>query len=221
MRIEQFKQSDIAPSVNDVTHGTCWQEPCSFTYPLDPTSTLPAIDDFAESGCLAFLPYFAQTDPLICQISVALTSELESGCPSSRPYIDALTAALTAHLIRHYSPKPTEGGVSGCGLSNHQLKQVLGYINTHLDQNITLASLASSVGMSQYYFCRLFKQSMGITPYQYVLQQRVERAKHLLKQHQFSIADVALQCGFANQSHLNRHFKRIVGVTPLVFLKQD
>ncbi len=72
--------------------------------------------------------------------------------------------------------------------------------------------------MSPYYFLRLFKQSMGITPHQYILQRRIEKAKFLL-QHGESIAEIAIKVGFCDQSHLTQYFKRIVGVTPKKFLQ--
>ncbi|WP_026098569.1 helix-turn-helix domain-containing protein [Kamptonema formosum] len=65
----------------------------------------------------------------------------------------------------------------------------------HLDQELALPDMAEVAGMSQYYFCRLFSQSMGVAPYQYVIQQRVERAKGLLKERRLPLADVALACG--------------------------
>ena len=68
--------------------------------------------------------------------------------------------------------------------------------------------------MSPHYFCSLFKQSMRMTPHQYVIQTRVNRAKELLLKGKYTIAQVALMVGFANQSHLNRHFKKLIGVTP-------
>jgi len=74
--------------------------------------------------------------------------------------------------------------------------------------------------MSQYYFCRLFKQSVGMTPHQYLIRLRVERAKQLLKRSDLAIADVALQCGFSHQSHLSFHFRRLVGMSPKTFQQQ-
>jgi AraC family transcriptional regulator len=97
------------------------------------------------------------------------------------------------------------------------LKQLLDYIHANLAQDIKLTNLAQIVGMSQYYFCQLFKQSMGIAPYQYVIQLRVERAKQLLKCREMAISDVALACGFANQSHFTKHFRKLTGITPKAY----
>ncbi|MEL6161073.1 MAG: response regulator [Cyanobacteria bacterium J06627_32] len=94
------------------------------------------------------------------------------------------------------------------------LQQAIRYIQTHLGENITLEAIASELEMSQYYFCRWFKQSVGISPYQYVLQQRVKRAQVLLQRQELSPAEVALDCGFNSQSHLIHHFKKQVGMTP-------
>ena len=102
-------------------------------------------------------------------------------------------------------------------LRPYRLSQAIDYINDHLDDEIKLANLAAVVGISQYYFCQLFKQSMGVAPYQYVIQQRVERAKDLLRQKKVAIADIALECGFANQSHFTKHFRKVTGTTPKAY----
>ncbi|WP_411813383.1 helix-turn-helix transcriptional regulator [Chlorogloeopsis sp. ULAP02] len=80
-----------------------------------------------------------------------------------------------------------------------------------------MEAIAQHLNMSVYYFCQLFTQSMGIPPYKYVLQQRVERAKQLLKDGNRAIVDIALECGFANQTHLNKHFRKLTGTTPKVY----
>jgi AraC family transcriptional regulator len=83
-----------------------------------------------------------------------------------------------------------------------------------------LEAIAQHLNMSVYYFCDLFKQSVGIAPYKYVLQQRVERAKLLLKDEERAIVDIALECGFANQTHLNKHFRKFTGMTPKDYRNQ-
>lgn len=98
-----------------------------------------------------------------------------------------------------------------------KLQQALEYIQANLDENITLEAIASELGMSQFHFCRWFKQSMQIAPYQYVLQQRVEKAKVLLKSSDLSIVTIALTCGFNSQSHLINRFKKQTGLTPKAY----
>ncbi|WP_197036096.1 helix-turn-helix domain-containing protein [Fischerella sp. PCC 9605] len=101
------------------------------------------------------------------------------------------------------------------------MQQAIDYIQAHLAEDISLETIATEVGMSRYYFCRLFKQSTGMSPYQYLLKCRIERAKVLLLQGQQSITDIAIQVGFANQSQFGRHFKRFTGVTPKQFWQRS
>lgn len=102
--------------------------------------------------------------------------------------------------------------------NTNELK-VIEYINEHLQYNLRLAEIAAIAKFCEFYFCRLFKQSMNMSVHQYVIQQRVERAKQLLLQGQMPIIDVAYKSGFANQSYLNLHFKRLTGVTPKTVLE--
>ena len=105
------------------------------------------------------------------------------------------------------------------GLPIYKLKRVKEYIDAHLEKSLSLDELAQVVQMSPGYFSRLFKQSTGYTPHQYLIRCRVKKAKELLRQRQLSIADVAYQVGFANQGHLNYHFKRCTGITPKAMQK--
>ncbi|MBD2463141.1 helix-turn-helix transcriptional regulator [Oscillatoria sp. FACHB-1407] len=102
-------------------------------------------------------------------------------------------------------------------LPPEMVRQTLDYIQERLSEEISLEAIANHLGISQYYFSHLFKQAMGVSPYQYVLQQRVERAKQLLKETDLSIADIALECGFANQNHLAKHFRSLVGMSPKAY----
>jgi len=98
--------------------------------------------------------------------------------------------------------------------TSYRLKSTINYIHEHLHQNINLEMLAGGIGMNPSYYCRVFQQEMGCSPYQYIIRQRIEKAKTLLKNRELPISDIALQCGFANHSHLDRHFHKITGITP-------
>ena len=102
----------------------------------------------------------------------------------------------------------------GRALSAGKLKEVVGYIDGNLQRNVTLSELSALVHLTPRYFCGAFKQAMGRPPHQYLIEQRVERAQVLLKDRGLSLSDVALTVGFNSQSHLNSHFRRIVGITP-------
>lgn len=172
------------------------------------------------------LPTLSRPDSLIYSLGLALKLELESDGIGGRLYVDALATALMAHLVRHYSTRtsscPCEQNARSTatgGLSKRKLQQVLDYIDDHLNQDLTLPELSALIPMSSSYFSSSFKQSTGFSPYQYVIHRRIEQAKQLLLQHDLTIAEIAHDLGFAHQSHLSRHFKRLVGVTPRAFLE--
>lgn len=177
--------------------------------------------DWSPISEVELLPSFSQPDPLISGIGLTLKSVLEAGSFSDRLYVDLLTTALVTHLLRRYSVQKQIPELTFQGLSKYQLKQVTDYIEHHLDQDLTLSKLAAIAQISPSYFSALFKQSTGLAPHQFVIQCRIERAKQLLRQGKVSIADIAHELGFTHQSHLSRHFKRLVGVTPKTFLKSQ
>jgi AraC family transcriptional regulator len=94
------------------------------------------------------------------------------------------------------------------------LQAATNYIQTHLDRDLSLVEIAGVVNISPTYFASVFKRVMGISPHQYVIQQRVERAKLMLSKTDLAIADIALEVGFSSQSHLTQQFKRLTGMTP-------
>jgi AraC family transcriptional regulator len=186
---------------------------------LDSTFVEQIAQDSPHFATVELLPLFPQPDPLIYQLGLALKTALETEAVSLL-YTETLASALVVHLLQHYSAqKITLGSYKG-GLSKSALKQIVQYIHAHLEQNLSLTELAVLAQMSCHHFARLFKRSTGVSPHQYVIQCRVERAKKLILQEERSIAEIAHQLGFANQSHLSRHFKRLVGVSPKQWLKQ-
>lgn len=157
----------------------------------------------------------ATSDPMIHAVGQAMLDELQSGGVAGDLYLGSLVQVLAVHLLRNYTafpPKPPPEGVSQ--LSNFHFKRVCDYINEQLGHSHTLTELAALVNLSPYYFTRKFKQNIGLSPYQYIILCRVRRAKELLLDGEHTIAEIAEQVGFADQSHLTRHFKRVFGVPP-------
>jgi AraC family transcriptional regulator len=158
-----------------------------------------------------------RSDPLIWQIVMALQQVLETAPDNSNFYAESLATALGAHLLKFYATREPVFREYRGGLPQHKLKYAIEYINAHLSEDVSLSAISTELGISPYYLCRLFKQSIGMTPHAYLIQQRVERSKQLLKQKEGRILDIAIACGFANPSHFARCFRRQVGVSPKQF----
>lgn len=200
-------------------HSFCWNDELQpLTLNLNQSLFDQNAIDLLGTACTELTPQFAIQDELIQQLGLALQAELKSQGSNSRLYAETLANTLAVHLLRHYSTQGHQ--IINCkgDLPQHKLRLVLDYINDYLEDELRLQELAAIVQLSQYHFCRSFKQAMGVSPYQYVIQQRVERAKRLLQQGEMTLGSVAIACGFAHQSHLNRHFKRLTGVAPRAWL---
>jgi AraC family transcriptional regulator len=184
---------------------------------LEPTYLAQIAYESVNPDRVELLLTLKKADLLIYQIGLALKASLEVNGVGSRFYADSMATALSAHLLRHYSTRSHAFRDYQDGLSKQKLKQAVEYIQAHLGEDLSLSEIASEVGMSQYYFCRLFKKSTGVSPHQYLIQQRVEKAKHLLKQPERTITSVAIDCGFANQSHFAKCFHQCTGINPKQF----
>jgi AraC family transcriptional regulator len=160
------------------------------------------------------------SDPLIPQIGLALLAELEGPGLGERLYVDSLVNTLTLHLLRHHSSlseRPIRSAERG--LPRARLRRAIEAINDHLEVGISLNELAAAAGVGRAHFEVLFKRATGVSPHQYLLRCRVERVKDLLRSGDSSLtlAQVAARAGFCDQSHLTRHFKRLVGTTPAAY----
>ena len=157
---------------------------------------------------------FCKQDLQLHDVAMLLLAELRSGCIMGRLYVESLTQVLVIHLLRHYSTATQTITSEKKSLTRTQLQQTIDYIHTYLDRDLSLGEIAEVINISPTYFASLFKRAIGISPHQYVIQQRVEQAKLLLSKTDLAIADIALQVGFSSQSHLTQQFKRLTGVTP-------
>jgi AraC family transcriptional regulator len=160
------------------------------------------------------VPHFSKLDPLIYGIGEALKREVETGQSGGQLYIQSATLMLVNHLLRDYSEISTTPQEISEGLPQYQLKYIIEYIEAHIAEDISLSKLAAQLKLSQSHFSSLFRKSSGLSPYQFLIRQRVNRAKKLLLKGDLTIADVAIAVGFYDQSHLTRHMRRLLDVSP-------
>ncbi|NMG06405.1 AraC family transcriptional regulator [Brasilonema sp. UFV-L1] len=156
-------------------------------------------------------------DSQIWHLGLALEAEFKEGNPNCRYFWESLTNALALRVLKQYSAKEPKIQHYCGGLSPHQLRRTIEYINDNLATHLSLNVLAAMLGMSPYYFERLFKQSVGCTPHQYILQRRIERAKQLLRTTQLSIMEIAFQVGCKNHSHFSKLFRKLTGISPRTY----
>ena len=169
---------------------------------------------------LELTPRLAVEDPLLNALGATLKTEVQSGYAGGRAYGEALAGTLAVHLVRHYSNRRPQPAGEGTRLSRHQLRRAIDFMQDRLGENLSLNAVAAEAGLSVFHFARLFKQTTGLAPHQYLVQCRVERAKQLIIASTASTADIAQQVGFCDQSHLTVHFRRIYGITPKKFRAQ-
>ena len=137
-----------------------------------------------------------------------------------RMYGEGLSTALAVHLLREYGaavlgPKRQYGR-----LPREKLVRAVEYIQDQLNTDLTVSGIAQAVYMSPYHFMRLFKESTGQSPHQYVIEARVRKATELLATGKLTISEAAHHVGFVDQSHLTRHFKRVFGLPPKTLLSR-
>ncbi len=224
LRQERRGTGDIAIIPATMSHRCNWNTTVQFmVLAIEPILLQQVSQDFLNGDRIELVPHFmSQQDGLIQGIISTLRDELEFGKVGGNLLIDSLKTTLAIHLLRNYcttQPKPSNYANYANGLSQFTLQQVTEYIHEHLHQDLKLIELSAIAQLSPYYFLRLFKQRLGITPHQYILQCRIEKAKHLLQQTQLSIADIALQTGFSDQSHMTRCLKQKLGMTPKQLLQ--
>ena len=127
---------------------------------------------------------------------------------------DSLSCQLAVHILRRHAHVLFREAADTAGLTFLQERTVRDYVREHLRENIGLNDLAAAVSLSRFHFARRFKQSTGKTPHAYVLEERLARAQVLLRRTSRPLPDVAAQSGFSDQSHMNRVFGRLTGITP-------
>ncbi len=211
--------------------------PIRWSWPTPLGSTVLAIDPAfldqvagqiygAAPGDFELLPVECEHDFGVGAVLDTLVHEASRAGLDRNLYLESLANVLAAHLLRHYSrwerggprrlPSEQRLEVEGAVHVPEPVQRAVRYIDEHHARDIGLRDIAKAANYSPFHLARLFKRSMGVPPHQYLIQARVRRAHALLSMGtgSTSLAEVAAACGFADQSHLTRHYKRVLGVTP-------
>jgi AraC family transcriptional regulator len=155
-------------------------------------------------------------DPKSVALADMLIGELCTPSAGGALLVDTLAQTLSICAIRdhHWNPGVLRGASPRSGLTPAQKGRALEFIEAHLAHDFDLVELARAAGVSAYHFIRCFKASFGVSPYQFVMKKRLDHVVELVRTTQLSLADIALSCGFSDQSHMTRALKKGMGLTP-------
>jgi AraC family transcriptional regulator len=176
-----------------------------------------ALEETSHQTEVELKEHWDLTDRHISALLLEMMADLDDKSPAGTIYGESLANALAVYLLKRYAVRRIVPATHKGGLPGNRLKRVVDYIAANLDENMSLAQLSAIAGMSPHYFSELFKVSTGRSPHNYILLQRIERAKQQLRDPNRSIIDAGLDAGFQNPSHFARMFRQVEGTTPSTY----
>jgi AraC-like DNA-binding protein len=182
-----------------------------------PRSALNNIADSAEAKPINELQYdpgVGVDDPVMSSLASVLAPAFDNPARASRLFVDHVTFAVGVHIAKTYGGMIAKAAASRGGLAKWQQKRAEEMLAANLTGDVSLADLASDCGLSSSHFARAFRASTGVSPHQWLLRHRVQEAQRLLANDEIPLAEIALTCGFGDQSHFTRVFSRMVGLSP-------
>jgi AraC family transcriptional regulator len=187
---------------------------------IDESYIFRAAQELGRKNHLGFENRWIFEDRQLLLLLSEMQRETETGWEMGALYGDHLGMSLSMALIQKYGRDVSIAPLVKGGISKVRLGRVLEYVaaNSHLD--LRLDDLAQVAEMSQFHFARLFRLSMGVTPHRYLMDQRLQKAKALLRLNTRTVTEVATEIGFANAGHFARAFKRHLGVSPTDWKRQ-
>lgn len=153
-------------------------------------------------------------DPVMQGLALSLLPVLEAPHAETTRFLDSVALAFHAHVMRSYAGALASGRRAGAGLAPWQLRRVRAFVDAHLGSDLSIADLAAECRLSPSHFARIFSASTGTSPHKWLVKRRIERAKTLLLGGVDELSQIALACGFADQSHFTRVFLRYEGQSP-------
>jgi AraC family transcriptional regulator len=165
-------------------------------------------------GEVALRPTRKFADPRLSAMVAAVHAEMAAGFPSGRLFLDSVEQAMAVALFNGHAVRHRPVQISRGGLGPARLRRIREFVQAKMEDELSLDEMAQSVGLSTAHFARMFRKSTGETPHQFVLRQRLERAKAMLRAPDARVLDVAVACGFKTQQHFAQVFRDVWGVSP-------
>ena len=159
-------------------------------------------------------------DARLGALVAAAQAEMAAGFPSGRLFLDSIEQAMAVALVNGHAVRHRPVQIYKGGLGSARLRRIRELVDAKIEDDLSLDEMAQSVGLSTAHFARMFRKSTGETPHQFVLRQRIERAKAMLRAPDGRVLDVAVACGFKTQQHFAQVFRGVCGVNPTEY-RQD
>jgi len=160
-----------------------------------------------------------EADAVVAHLGAAVLPCFERPAEASTLFIDQIASAICSHVAHRYGGLAPDGAGEPLGLSAAQERRALEFLSGRFAEDVSVTDVARECALSRGHFIRAFRLTTGLTPHKWLQQYRVQQAKRLLRGSPAAIAEVALLCGFADQSHLTRIFTRLVGISPAAWRK--
>lgn len=184
-----------------------------------PKFIMRVAEEMTTGGAIEVRQLWSEKEESLRYIVMTLHHEVLAGCPSGRLFAEYMGLSFATTLLSKHTASRVRLNYRG-GLSQTKLRQVTEFIQDNLSGNLTVADMANLVQMGPCHFARAFKESTNMSPHQFVLRRRIERALQLLKEPQVSLAGVAYEVGFSSQGHFSTVFRKAAGVSPSEY-RQD
>jgi AraC family transcriptional regulator len=153
-------------------------------------------------------------EPRLSAMVAAVHAEMIAGFPSGRLFLDSIEQAMAVTLVNGHAVRHRPVEIYRGGLGSARLRRIKELVHAKMEHDLSLEDMAQSVGLSTAHFARMFRKSTGETPHQFVLRQRLERAKGMLRAPDTRVLDVAIACGFKTQQHFAQAFREVWRVSP-------
>jgi AraC family transcriptional regulator len=184
------------------------------TLVLDSCFVANVVRDGLPATSVEFATQRSRADATVAKYAERFRAELTSASLNGPLYAETLTIGLTLHLLSAYAIAKPKIPFPRGKLTSSQLGRVVDLIMGCLTENVSLLAMAEQANVSPFHFARTFRKTIGVTPHQFVLRQRIQRSLKLIKEGKLPLSQIALESGFYDQAHFTHAFRKVIGVTP-------